>query len=248
MRMMETHGKRVYEQPKKKQYKFDAKRFCLWVLTIISVIGLLVVMNYNTIQSWIAGQNQTSAINTKGVNKYKPSYSFKKVKPVSAASLADAYRKRGNYKAIGQVAIPELNINLNIYQGVGNTELNLGAGTMKPKQRMGQGNYSLAGHNMDDNKTFFSPLYSAKVNNKPVLKGLTIAIMNYKTVYYYTIQKAMFIKATDTYLLKDYGYPKISLFTCDYTGAGRLVVIGKYQKKQKLVDAPRVIKQAFKKN
>lgn len=248
MRKMETHGKRVYEKPEKKKFEFSSKRFFLWVLTIASIIGLLLVMNYNTIQSWIANQNQTSVISVKGRNKHKPNLNYKGVKPVSAASLADAYRKRSNYKAIGQVAVPELNINLNIYQGVGNIELNLGAGTMKSKQKMGQGNYCLAGHNMDDNKTFFSPLYSAKVNNKPVLKGLTIAIMNYKMVYYYTIQKAMFIKATDTFLLKDYGYPKISLFTCDYTGVGRLVVIGKYQKKQSLVNAPTVIKQAFKKN
>lgn len=248
MRKMETHGRRVYEELEKKKFEFSSKRFFLWVLTIVSLIGLFAVMNYNTIQSWIAGQNQTSVINTKGRNKHKPNFNYKSVKPVSAASLADAYRKRSNYKAIGQVTVPELNINLNIYQGVGNTELNLGVGTMKPKQKMGQGNYCLAGHNMDDNKTFFSPLYSAKVNNKPVLKGLTIAIMNYKTVYYYTIQKAVFIKATDTFLLKDYGYTKISLFTCDYTGAGRLVIIGKYQKKQRLVNAPTVIKQAFKKN
>ena len=242
------------QKPLKRDGKQFAKRKINWrriiasFTLVISIVLLIGVLNYDKIQSLIGEHNQNAVINTRGKQKYKPNYDYDKVKPVSAASLAEAYKKRSNYKAVGQVAIPKLDINLNIYQGVGNTELNLGAGTMKPKQKMGQSNYCLAGHNMDDNKTFFSPLYSAKVNNRPVLKGMTVAIMNYKTVYYYTIEQAKFIKASDVYLLKDTGHTQISLFTCDYTGRGRLVVIGKYQYKQKLINAPKVIKQAFKKN
>lgn len=247
MRKIETHGNRpAYEN--KKSRKIDPKRIVLWFLTIISIIGLIVVLNYDNIQSFIAQQNQASVIRTRGKQKHKPNFDYKKVKPVSAKSLADAYRKRANYKAIGQVAVPRFNINLNIYKGVGNTELNLGAGTMKRDERMGHGNYCLAGHNMDDNKTFFSPLYSAKAKGTPRLVGTRVMLMNYKTVYYYKIEKAVFIKATDTFLLRNYGYTKVSLFTCDYTGAGRLIVVGKYQGKQRLVNAPKSVQQAFKKN
>lgn len=247
MRKIETHGN-TPSYNNKKSRKINSKRIVLWVLTIISIIGLIVVLNYDNIQSFIAQQNQASVIRTCGKQKYKPNFNYKKVKPVSAKSLADAYRKRANYKAIGQVAVPRFNINLNIYKGVGNTELNLGAGTMKRDERMGHGNYCLAGHNMDDNKTFFSPLYSAKAKGTPRLVGTRVMLMNYKMVYYYKIEKAVFIKATDTFLLRNYGYTKVSLFTCDYTGAGRLIVVGKYQRKQRLVNAPKSVQQAFKKN
>lgn len=247
MRKIQTHDNRPAYNNKKSR-KINSKRIVLWFLTIVSVIGLIVVLNYDNIQSFIARQNQASVIHTRGKQKHKPNFNYKKVKPVSAKSLADAYRKRANYKAIGQVAVPRFDINLNIYKGVGNTELNLGAGTMKRDQRMGHGNYCLAGHNMDDNKTFFSPLYSAKAKGTPPLVGTRVMLMNYKTVYYYKIKKAVFIKATDTFLLRNYGYTKVSLFTCDYTGAGRLIVVGKYQRKQRLVNAPKSVQQAFKKN
>lgn len=247
MRKIQTHDNRPAYNNKKSR-KINSKRIVLWVLTIISIIGLIVVLNYDNIQSFIARQNQVSVIRTRGKQKYKPNFNYNKVKPVSAKSLADAYRKRANYKAIGQVAVPRFDINLNIYKGVGNIELNLGAGTMKRDERMGHGNYCLAGHNMDDNKTFFSPLYSAKAKGTPRLVGSRIMLMNYKTVYYYKIEKAVFIKATDTFLLRNYGYTKVSLFTCDYTGAGRLIVVGKYQRKQRLVNAPKSVQQAFKKN
>lgn len=233
-----------------RQYRkrhFNWRRLIASLLIVVGIILLIGVLNYNSIQSWLGSNNQSSVINVHGKNRQKPNYDYKKVKPISAASLADAYRKRSNYRAIGQIAIPMLDINLNIYQGVGNTELNLGVGTMKPKQKMGQGNYCLAGHNMDDNKTFFSPLYTAK-SKKQNLKGLIIMLMNYKRVYYYTISKAKFVPANAVWLLNDNGHRLVSLFTCDYTGRGRLFVQGKYQKSERLVDAPKKVRDAFKRN
>ena len=49
---------------------------------------------------------------------------------------------------IGGIAIPEVEINLPIFKGLDNVNLFYGAGTMKPDQRMGEGNYSLASHHI----------------------------------------------------------------------------------------------------
>lgn len=42
-------------------------------------------------------------------------------------------------------------------------ELNIGVGIMNQHQTIGQGNYALACHNMDDRRKYFSPLFTAKV-------------------------------------------------------------------------------------
>lgn len=134
------------------------------IILIITGIAIYCVANFNHVQGQLA--NYVSEKNVSGQRhnkqKKKPSYNMQAVKPVSPSSLANAYRHRRDYRAVGQIAIRDQNILLNIYQGVGNLELNLGAGTMNRDQKMGAGNYALAGHNMDDGRTFFSPLYTAQ--------------------------------------------------------------------------------------
>lgn len=245
--------------PKKKQHidlkkrKKSKKRKLNIILSIAMLLvgmALIVVGNFDHVQGFFS-QNLQSLVTgkaNKNKQKSKPNYDFKKVKPISAASLAQAYRKRSNYKAIGQVAIPSLKINLNVYRGVGNMELNLGAGSMKPHQKMGQGNYCLAAHNMDDGKSYFSPIYST-IANKGKLVGRKVYLMNYYTVYTYKLDKAYYISATRVDLLNNVKHQKtISLFTCDYTGAGRVFTQGRLIKKQALNRSPKAVRQAFKIN
>ena len=74
--------------------------------------------------------------------------------------------------------------------------------------------------------------------------------MNYYTVYTYKINQAYFIAATRTDLLNPSKSmkqkPAISLFTCDYTGNGRLFVQGRLIKKQALNKTSKNIQNAFK--
>lgn len=233
----------------KRQTEFRRHRINVLIITLLVLLGLscLIIGNFDHVQGYFSHLLQDSVTGQAKNNKQKakPNYDFKKVKPVNAQTLADAYRKRSNYKAIGQVAVPSLKINLNIYRGVGNVELNLGAGSMKPDQVMGKGNYCLAGHNMDDNRSYFSPLYSIAAN-KGKLVGRKVYLMNYYTVYYYKIDKAYFIAANRTDLLENSkGKRQISLFTCDFTGAGRLFVQGKYLGKQPLNLASSSVRKAF---
>lgn len=214
---------------------------------LVTGLALLVVGNFDHVQG-LLGQYLSSEITGNAKNnrqKSKPNYDFKKVKPVSAASLAEAYKKRSNYKAIGQVAIPKLNINLNIYRGVGNMELNLGAGSMKPHQKMGRGNYCLAAHNMDDGKSYFSPIYTAYAQKKKLI-GTKIYLMDYYTVYVYKIDKVYPITAYRTDLLNNKGHNGVSLFTCDFTGAGRIYVHGKYYEQTALNHTSKYVQDIFK--
>lgn len=237
---LEAQKKAIKAQKDKKRKKIN---IIVGISMLLVGIALLVVGNFGHIQGLMSQYLQNQALSTKGEQKSKPNYNFSKVKPVSPATLAEAYKRRSNYKAVGQIAIPSLNINLNIYKGVGNDELNLGAGTMRPNEKMGVSNYCLAGHNMDDGKSYFSPLYS----NYNRLIGRKIYLMNYYTVYHYTITKSQFITADRTDLLNPSKKAIISLFTCDYTGHGRLYVQGKYTGKKALNMSSKKIRNAFKK-
>lgn len=221
------------------------------VILIITGIAIYCVANFDRIQGQAANYVSEKNINNQRHNKQKkkPSYDMKAVKPVSPSSLANAYRHRRDYQAVGQIAIRDQNILLNIYQGVGNLELNLGAGTMNCDQKMGEGNYALAGHNMDDGRTFFSPLYTAKARGY-LANGTSIFLTDYKKVYFYKITSSRFISRYNLNLAwnnkKFKKEPVISLFTCDWTGQGRLFIRGKFTGSQSYNSASNYVRSSFK--
>lgn len=154
------------------------------------------------------------------------SWDMAAVKPISLSTLADAAMHRNDYSALGQLYSNDLGMKMNIYAGVGNTVLNLGAGTLKKDDVIGQENYALAGHNMDDGRTLFSPIYTAAVRNQ--LKGKVIAVTDWHKVYHYKVVAHRFVPARSLYLagntLNTKTQPILTLFTCDWTGRGRLYV------------------------
>ncbi len=60
---------------------------------------------------------------------------------------------------VGEILVPKSKIHLPIAKGVANETLALAAGTMRADQKMGEGNYPLAGHHMVRKDILFSPLY-----------------------------------------------------------------------------------------
>ena len=238
----------------KQQRKSDKKKR---IGTIVSIIALLLIgiaiyciANFDHLQGRAANYVATKNLPSQRKNKQKkkPSYNMKAVEPVSPKSLANAYQHRRDYRAVGQIAIRDHNVLLNIYRGVGNVELNLGAGTMNQHQTMGQGNYALAGHNMDDGRTFFSPLYTAKARGT-LSNGTAIFLTDYKKVYYYKITSSRFISVYNLRLAwNNKEFKKelvISLLTCDWTGQGRLFIRGKYTGSESYNGASRYVRSSF---
>lgn len=237
----------------KKEIKNRTTTNVMGFLLLALIFGAIVcILNYDRLQSRTAHAISSNNILLQAKNfkqRKKPNFDMKKVSPISPKTLAHAWRYRHDYRAIGQIAVPQNNIALNIYAGCSNDVLALGAGTMRSDQKMGENNYPLAGHNMDDGVSYFSPLYSAKVNDK-LSKSTTIFLTNFKTVYYYRVDLAKFISINNLWLANNQKYyakkPVISLFTCDWTGTGRLYVRGHLTGKQSLKSASRYVKSVFK--
>jgi LPXTG-site transpeptidase (sortase) family protein len=116
----------------------------------------------------------------------------------------------------GSIVIPSLNINLAIVEGSTDENLYKGATTLIEGKKMGQGNYSLAGHHMKDDSLFFSQLENIK-------KGSKIYLTDFEYIYVYESTDIKTVHETETDILKAHpGKSEVTLITCDRPTATEL--------------------------
>ena len=195
-----------------------------WLLLVLVSLALIfnqhikyyLVGSYRpTITKTLVQKNQQKQVNQKD-------FDFSQTKDLNFQAVAKARANKQAVNIIGEISIPAIKMTIPIATGVSNTTLALAAGTMRPDQQMGQGNYALAGHNMaHGSKILFSPLYyHAKVGQKVYLTDM-------KHVYTYRIYERKFILATRVDVVNDTPEKILTLITCDATGANRLMVRAK---------------------
>lgn len=161
--------------------------------------------------------------------KAKASFQFDKVSPVSFSSVMRNGINAQALPVIGGIAVPDLGINLPIFKGVANENLAYGAGTMKADQKMGQGNYALASHNVtgfnSDLHLLFTPLLKAK-------EGMLIYVTDKEKVYQYHVTHILKVTPDHTEVIQDHaGKKEITLVTCsDSKGTQRVIVQGELDK------------------
>lgn len=213
-----------------------------WLLLVLVSLALIfnqqikyyLVGSYRpTITKTLVQKNQQKQVNQKD-------FDFSQTKDLNFQSVAKARANKQAVNIIGEISIPAIKMTIPIATGVSNTTLALAAGTMRPDQQMGQGNYALAGHNMaHGSKILFSPLYyHAKVGQKVYLTDM-------KHVYTYRIYERKFILATRVDVVNDTPEKILTLITCDATGANRLMVRAKYEGKVAFDQAPKHVQQAL---
>ena len=103
-------------------------------------------------------------------------FDYEAIEDVGITSTIIGSINFNNKSMIGQLIIPDLDINLPILKGVTNANLLAGATTMVPEQKMGEGNYPLAGHRMKQKDLLFGSLMDIEV-------GTTVYITDKKKNY-----------------------------------------------------------------
>jgi len=122
---------------------------------------------------------------------------------------------------IGVIQIPSVELELPIFYGTTNEVLEIGAGTMKPEQQMGRGNYALAGHNSRNPELYFAPI-------RELQEGAVIYVTDKETVYKYTKTQKKVVNPDAIHVLEDMEDRElITLISCTSDGSKRLVVQGK---------------------
>ena len=116
---------------------------------------------------------------------------------------------------IGTIMIPDLDLDLPIMKGLSDSNLMLGASTMKADQSFGQGNFSLAGHYMKNKDLLFGSLMDIELDTM-------VYVSDGKKMYEYKIYETLVVPDTALEMISDdkadeVGKPVISLMTCYFT-------------------------------
>ncbi len=148
-----------------------ARRIILTILaTILLLIGLVLIFN-EPIKGWLVQMNQENKmakISPKSIeqaNKSKGDFDFSKVKSIDMAQIGNSMANN-TAQTLGVLAIPSVKMRLPILKGLSDAALSSGGGTMRPDQKMGQGNYPLAGHYMTNKGILFSPIERAQIGRR----------------------------------------------------------------------------------
>ncbi|KIO94916.1 Sortase A, LPXTG specific [Levilactobacillus brevis] len=203
-------------------------------------ISLALIFN-EQIKNWLISsyQPRISRKSVQSNQKKKASYDFSKVKSLDFSTVANARWNTADIHVVGEILMPQSKVHLPIAKGISNEVLALTAGTMRPDQKMGEGNYPLAGHHMTSQTILFSPLYwKTRVGQK-------IYLTDAKRVYEYQVSVRKFIPATDVQVIAQTKQKLVTLITCDATGANRLMIRGKYVKQMAYKDAPTSVQKGF---
>lgn len=196
----------------------------LTLLLCVLIIGLLLIFITPIQNKMIARMSdklnavEYSTDDIKKNNQLDADFEFEAVQSLSIAEVLQAQIKASKMPVIGSIAVPSVHMQLPILKGVGNAVLAIGAGTMKPNQQLGQGNYALAGHYFEEKDILFSPLYQAQI-------GDIIYVTDMSNVYEYKLTTKKIIAATDVFILDDIpNQTTLTLITCAEKGSKRLAL------------------------
>ena len=203
----------------------------------------------NIFMVWNTNKYQVSQVSKEKLeenNNSEGNFDFNSVKSISSEAVLSAQWDAQQLPVIGGIAIPEVEINLPIFKGLDNVNLFYGAGTMKPNQKMGEGNYSLASHHIftaeNASQMLFSPLVNAK-------KGMKIYLTDKDKVYTYVIREVKHVTPDRVDEIDDReGINEITLVTCvDYDATERIIVKGDLQEIKPYSETPSDVIAAFNK-
>lgn len=224
----------------------DKRKIIALIIILIGVIFLLVP---NIINKYLDSKsdegldsfNHLSAEEISENDKKKvdeADFNFDNVEYISPSKAFIDIDKVNPELILGQIVIPSIDLNLTVFKGVSDISLWAGVGTMKPYQKMGEGNYAIAGHN-SVNGALFSRLTEIK-------NGDIIKLTDKSTIYEYRVYNTRVALPTDIYMIDDIesmnlGKPILSLMNCHYengkeTGNRYFVVgelVNKYEYKEK---------------
>ncbi len=148
-------------------------------------------------------------------------FEFSNVEPLSWEQLLTVRNRFHDLPTVGLISIPEIDLELPILYGLDNENLAVGAGTMDPDQRMGTGNYALAGHYTQSPTALFGPLHIIDV-------GMSIYLTDMTHTFEYEVTSLETVPPTRVDVLDPTTEPTITIVTCTFDATERLIVKGHF--------------------
>ena len=196
------------------------KRFLKWGLGgSLILIGLLLIGSTFLRNELTA---TTSAEIVESLTVHRPTegdFDFTAVGPLEWKDVTSVRNRFHDLPTIGVISIADVSLELPILYGLAPENLAVGAGTMRPSQTMGQGNYALAGHYMNRTDILFGPLHE-------VTTGMLIQLSDLTHTYTYRITSIETVAPTRVDVLDETDEATITLVTCTFNATERLIVKG----------------------
>lgn len=191
-------------------------------LVALFIIGVILIF-INPIQNKLIALQSKSLLEEQIVPVDKvleASFDFNEVQTIEFTDVLKAQFEKKNFTVIGAITIPSVGLELPIGKGVSEAVLIYGAGTMKPDQQLGKGNYALASHYYEGKDVLFGPLYHVEM-------GDSIFVSDATNVYEYKVTTKEVILDSDVQVIYDVpDQTLITLITCAEEGTKRLLVQG----------------------
>lgn len=133
------------------------------------------------------------------------------LRPGGTVDPSDLISKYG----VGMIAIPSIGLELPVLEGITQANISIGAGTVKPNQRIGHGNFALLGHYMTNSGLLFGGLKNVKTGDE-------VELTYYGKTETYIVQETKIVHQSEgQYMLDDPEKPHyLTLITCDGSRAG----------------------------
>lgn len=204
--------------------KNSKNKLKIFLAVVLIIVGLILVF-HRQIQSWMIENllDPPGDLSSEEVEmnlEQEANFDFETVEDLDFNAILQARSQQNELPVIGGIAIPDVSLSVSILKGVANANLAVGAGTMKPDQQMGVGNYALAGHNRIGGQ-LFNPLHTAEL-------GMTIYLTDAENIYIYEITNIEMVDATRIDVIEDRDETMITLVTCNTDGSRRLIVQGAF--------------------
>ncbi|MCY9188048.1 class A sortase [Bacillus mojavensis] len=198
------------------------------IIAVFILSGLLLIFSpfiKGSLIAYLSKNQYESELTVKQLqenNEKEAEFDFNSIQPPTIKEAINAGFDREPKAIIGRITIESVNLELPILKGTTNENLLIGAATMRPDQKMGEGNYPLAGHHLKRKSLLFGPLANIK-------KGAKIVITDFKNDYMYSVTSIKNISEIHADVIQDTKEKEITLITCDKAveTEGRLAVKGK---------------------
>ncbi|WP_285007238.1 class A sortase [Lactococcus garvieae] len=199
---------------------------------ITFLFGLLIFFSPNIGQHLIKSKGSKeisiSHVEMKNNIKQKGEFIPEDVRPLTTTELLVNQFSKADLPGIGILSIPDINLELPVFNGITYETMMYGAGTAKPNQQMGKGNYALASHTIFNSfngsiitNLLFGNLIYAQI-------GQSIFLTDKDKSYEYKVDNIYRVDVSQGNIIEDHKDKKeITLYTCTtLTGNERLVVHG----------------------
>lgn len=197
-------------------------------LFLLLLLGLALVFNRQIKQflmSKTSARYQIEQVTREQIEANKQveaTFDFAAVESASLEAVLQAQLSGKVLPVIGGIAVPSVEIQLPIFKGLGNEALLFGAGTFSPEQQMGQGNYALASHRIEQSTILFTRLEEVKM-------GDVIYLTDLDQIYVYETIESKRIEAYQVEVIEEVpDQTLVTLITCgEAAGITRWMVQGK---------------------